>query len=421
MQLCLTDINQKQAFEEVNTTNNNVLILGQAGTGKSTFIKYLKNNCSKRLILTAPTGISALNIGGQTIHSLFYIKPSDFIDITTVTVSSKIRSIIQKTDIIIIDEISMVSPDLLDAIDIILRKIKQTNIAFGGLQIVLIGDLFQLPPVITNSAKIEFKREYNYENAYFFDSHAFKRANFKHFEFNTIYRQKSTELLENLIKLRKNETSAIDFFNSCKIEDKEKLNNAVTLTPFKRIAEQINLQKLEEINSNQVIYKGQVKGSFSEKDFPVPLTLILKVGALVMFIKNAQQWYNGTLGIVEKCDIDIINVRIFYNNKTVSVKRETWDKTEYCINAKGLLEETVIGSYIQFPIILGYAMTIHKSQGKTLDAVNVDISKGAFAHGQLYVALSRTKDYKDINIVKNLKETDIIFDKRVIDFINKTF
>ena len=414
----LSDV-QKQAFNTIEHTNSNVLIMGQAGTGKSTFVNYLKSASAKRILCACPTAVSALNIGGQTIHSLFQIQPRDFIMPEFLKLKARVRNVLTATDVLIIDEISMVAPDLLDAMDLLARMARHDNSPFGGIQIVAIGDLFQLPPVITNDAKKYYESEYEYENAYFFDSHVYQRSEFLRFSFDKVYRQNDGALLENLVRLRGGDLSVLEFFNNCKIDDAARRENAVLITPYRAMAENINAARLREINAPEIVFVGELSGNFSEKDVPAPMRLTLKIGALVVFVKNSDKWHNGSMGRVIEIGSRDIKVELLNAARTVvSVKPEKWEKIEYVRDENDRLQEHEIGSYKQFPLNLGYAMTIHKAQGKTLDAVVVDISRGAFAHGQTYVALSRTRAACDMHIAKPLRSWDVIFDKRVLDFMN---
>ena len=408
------------AFNTIERTNSNVLILGQAGTGKSTFVNYLKSASAKRIVCACPTAVSALNIGGQTIHSLFQIQPRDFIFPEMLKLKAKPRNILIATDVLIIDEISMVAPDLLDAVDILARAARHNNAPFGGIQVVAIGDLFQLPPVITRDSSQYYKDAYEYENAYFFDSNVYKRANFIKYDFDVVYRQNDVDLLDNLRKLRNNDMSALNFFNRCCINDCDAQNNAVVITPFRAVAERINNDKLNNIDAPLVEYTGVLDGAFNPNDVPAPMNLQLKQGALVMFVKNGDKWHNGSVGIVENLGAKEIIVQLLDDNKNdlVVVKPEKWEKIEYSRDENDKIQENEIGSYKQFPLMLGYAMTIHKSQGKTLNKVVLDISRGAFAHGQTYVALSRTRHANDIHLIKPLCQCDIIFDERILKFVN---
>jgi ATP-dependent exoDNAse (exonuclease V) alpha subunit len=371
-------------------------------------------------VCACPTAVSALNIGGQTIHSLFQIQPRDFIMPELLKLKAKPRNILNATDVFVIDEISMVAPDLLDAIDILARAARHNNEPFGGIQIVAIGDMFQLPPVITRDAEQYYQQAYEHTNAYFFDSNVYKRADFLKYDFNTVYRQSDDDLLQNLMRLRGNDAGAVDFFNTCKIEDENVRKNAVIITPFRAIAERINSERLDQIDAPLVQYTGVLAGNFNANDVPAPMDLCLKQGALVMFVKNGDKWHNGSMGIVENLGAREIIVQLLDDDKNdlVVVKPEKWEKIEYSRDENDRIVENEIGSYKQFPLALGYAMTIHKSQGKTLSKVVIDISRGAFAHGQTYVALSRTRHAKDMHIVKPLQQRDIIFDKRILDFVN---
>lgn len=410
---------QLSAFDAIERTNSNILILGPAGTGKSTFINYLKSASKKRIICACPTAVSALNVGGQTIHSLFQIQPRDFILPEFLKLKAKPRNILNATDVLIIDEISMVAPDLLDAIDILARMARRNNEPFGGIQIVAIGDLFQLPPVITREATQYYTSEYGHPNAYFFDSNVYHRANFTKYNFDFVYRQNDLPLLENLVQLRNNDTASLDFFNACRIDDVTRRANAVLITPFRAVAERINATRLAQINETPVVYNGVLTGSFSERDVPAPLALELKVGALVVFVKNGDKWHNGSMGLVRSLSAREITVQLLSDSRdTVSVKPDKWEKIEYTRDENDRLIENEIGAYKQFPLTLGYAMTIHRAQGKTLDAVVVDISRGAFAHGQTYVALSRTRRSTDMHIATPLRPRDVIFDERVLEFVS---
>ncbi|MDR0727107.1 MAG: AAA family ATPase [Rickettsiales bacterium] len=428
MTLLAPILNESQltAFENIEHGNSNMLILGQAGTGKSTFVNYLKSASSRRIICACPTAVSALNIGGQTIHSLFQIQPRDFIMPEFLKLRAKPRNILFAADILIIDEISMVSPDLLDAMDILARQARRNNEPFGGLQVVAIGDLFQLPPVITRDAQQYYKEAYEHANAYFFDSHVYKRSHFKKANFDLVYRQNDAPLLENLVRWRNNDAEgALEFFNNCKIEDPVQRANAVIITPFRAVSERINTERLSQINAPEVLYRGELSGNFNEKDVPSPLELVLKVGALVMFTRNVREYgdgcLNGAMGLVLELGAREIKLKLLNAKQDiVTIKPEKWQKIEYATDAETLkLTEVETGSYKQFPLSLGYAMTIHKAQGKTLDAVVVDISRGAFAHGQTYVALSRTRQASDMHIASPLRARDVIFDERVLEFVNE--
>lgn len=411
---------QLRTFDAIENGTDNLLILGQAGTGKSTFVNYLKSASKKRIICACPTAVSALNIGGQTIHSLFQIQPRDFIMPEFLKLKSKPRNVLAGADLLIIDEISMVAPDLLDAMDILARQARKNNRPFGGLQVVAIGDLFQLPPVITRDAQQYYIQEYEHPNAYFFDSNVYKRASFSRADFDIVYRQNDDALLQKLTCLRQGSgaADALAYFNNLKIAEMEKLRNAVIITPFRAVADSINHSRLNAISAPEILYHGEIAGNFNEKDTPAPMELRLKVGALVVFVKNGAKWHNGSMGIIRELAHEKIIVQLLDNTREiVEVKPDKWEKIEYARDENEKLVENETGSFRQFPLTLGYAMTIHKAQGKTLDAVNIDISRGAFAHGQTYVALSRTRTANDMHIAAPLRPRDVIFDERVLEFI----
>ena len=409
---------QTTAFNTIESTSSNVLILGSAGTGKSTFVNYLKSASKKRVVCACPTAVAALNIGGQTIHSLFQIQPRDFIFPEFLELKAKVRNILTATDVLVLDEVSMIAPDLMDAMDILARRARKNNEPFGGIQIVAIGDLFQLPPVITRDAAKYYVAEYEHERAYFFDSNVYRRSNFVRFNFDLVYRQSDMVLLEKLNALRGGDKTAIEFFNACSIADDERRCNAVLITPFRAVAERINAERLAQIAADPVNYFGELSGNFSERDVPAPLNLELKVGALVVFVKNGDKWHNGSMGIIKSLGAREIVVQLLNQNRDiVTVKKEKWQKIEYSRDENDRLVENETGAYKQFPLNLGYAMTIHKAQGKTLDTVIIDISRGAFEHGQTYVALSRTRGAGDMHIARPLSARDVIFDPRVLEFV----
>lgn len=411
---------QMSAFNTIERTNTNVLILGSAGTGKSTFVNYLKSATTKRVVCACPTAVAALNIGGATIHSLFQILPRDFIFPEFLELKARVRNVLTATDILVLDEVSMIAPDLMDAMDILCRRARKNNEPFGGIQVVAIGDLFQLPPVITRDAQKYYADEYGNSRAYFFDSNAYKRADFVRFNFDLVYRQNDTELLEKLNALRGGDASAIGFFNACRITDDARRANSVLITPFRAVAERINMERLGQISADSVFYNGELSGNFAERDVPAPMNLELKVGALVVFVKNGDKWHNGSMGVVQKLGAREIVVQLLNRERdTVSVRPEKWQKVEYLRDENDRLVEHETGAYKQFPLALGYAMTIHKAQGKTLDSVVVDISRGAFEHGQTYVALSRTRAATDMHIARPLSPRDVIFDPRVLEFVEK--
>lgn len=413
---------QQDLFDAIETTQSNFFIQGQAGTGKSTFVQYLKDHSSKRLRAVCPTAIAALNVGGVTIHSLFQFPFSDFFILENLEVKRKTSQILKKTDMLIIDEVSMVRPDMLDAIEMIARKARKNDAPFGGLQILLIGDLCQLPPVITSGVRHVFEREYGHKEAYFFDAAAYSEGGFRKVELTNVYRQNDLELLHYLGKIRQDDDieEAVAYFNTAKIADMAIVKTALTITPYRRVADGINTARLEALQTPARTYPCAVTGQFDndKAETPAPRLLTLKVGALIIFNRNiSPECINGTSGTVAGLEDDVISVRL-RNGKTVPVARETWQKFAYEYSRDtGKVEEKEVGKFTQFPLQLGYALTIHKAQGKTLDKVIIDMDRGTFAHGQLYVALSRTRAKADMHILKRVDESDVILDRRVVEFL----
>ena len=416
------DSTQSYLFHQIETTRNSYFIQGQAGTGKSTFIRYLQTHSRKKIRITCPTALAATHIGGVTLHSLFQLPLKDFFILEELELKRQTASILRRTDILVIDEASMVRPDMLDAIDYLCRKARGNLMPFGGMQIVLVGDLCQLPPVIKVSTYPIFRAKYGYAESYFFDSSAFKQGNFTTIILTQVYRQNDTNLLRHLINLRHNRhiNDAIAFFNQAQFTNKEAYDTAVTITPYKATAEQINHTRLVSLPGELMTFKAEISGHFKQiTEMPAPKLLSLKEGALVIFNKNNPPlWINGSTGIILHLDREMIWVQLIKDNKVVPVKRETWESYVYqYVKERDEVIEKLNGRFTQFPLQLGYALTIHKAQGKTLDKVIIDMNRGAFAHGQLYVALSRTRSYHDIHLTNHLSPEDIIMDPRVLTFL----
>lgn len=417
------DTEQQNIFDLIEYGQGNVFVQGQAGTGKSSFVAYLKKHTTKKILLTAFTGVAAMNIEGVTLHSLFQWPLENFFFIEKMKPSLNTALILQKADVLIIDEISMVRADMLDVIDKYAQLARGNDCAFGGLQLLLIGDLYQLPPVIKDEVKNHFEKTYGNKNAYFFDALAYKHGNFSKRTFTRVYRQGDSELLQQLKNLREQThiDEALAYFNNTKFEDPTICDTAICICPHLATAEQINCQMLARINAQERVYTCKIKGHFTEKEMPAAVKLVLKVGALVMCIRNISvHCINGSIGMVTELGDDLIGVRLQSTGKIVLLGRNKWQKFEYVYDEKsGQIEEREKASFEQFPLQLGYAMTIHKAQGKTLDKVNIDMHKGAFAHGQLYVALSRTRARADMHITGHIKKISVIFDKRIVEFSNE--
>lgn len=317
----------------------------------------------------------------------------------------------------------MLRPDILDMIEELCCQARGNLALFGGLQIILIGDLCQLPPIIKPAAIPAFKQKYGTAEPYFFDALSYQKGAFEKIELTEVYRQSDKELLSYLQNLRNDENlpETVSYFNRRENYPPDFAATAITITPYRSVADGINRRRLAELQTPEREYEAQLAGSFEKmQDTPSPKILTIKEGALVVFNKNNYPDYiNGTSGIVEKLEDRYIVVRCLQDNKFITVRREEWKSFAYDINEEtGDVTEKETGSFIQFPLQLGYALTIHKAQGKTLDRVIIDIDRGAFAHGQLYVALSRTRRKADMLIKRDLCEDDIIFSDRIKSFLS---
>jgi len=420
------EINQqfKKALDLLEDSSENVFITGKAGTGKSTFLTYFRKSTKKALVVLAPTGVAALNVQGETIHSFFRFQPN-----ITVEEAEKIAGKIKKNDvyknidIVIIDEISMVRGDLLDCVDAFLRKVLKKTKPFGGLQIVFIGDLYQLPPVVTTRDREHFSAVY--ESPYFFSARVIAGGEFtlNFIELEKVYRQKEAEFIELLNAIRNNSITSeqLETLNSrvnphCAQEDD---SGHVYLTTTNDAAHKVNYHKLSALTTKLFTYTAEVMGDFDGKLAPADKELSLKAGAQVMFLNNNADglWVNGTIGVVEGIDEQEIMVRT-QEGFQVTVEPYKWTLYRYVFEkeTKRLYQEN-IGSFIQYPLNLAWAVTIHKSQGKSFDRVIVDLGRGTFAHGQAYVALSRCRTFSGMVLASPLKKGHIIMDYRVVMFL----
>ncbi len=406
------------AFELLENSSQNVFLTGKAGTGKSTFLQYFRRNSLKKIAVVAPTGVAALNVSGQTIHSFFRLKPA-FVKVAEL---KPIRNrVLKELELLIIDEISMVRADIFDGIDHSLRIARKNNQPFGGVQICVIGDLFQLPPVVSNDEKQFFAQ--HYRSPFFFASHAYGEADFRIIQFNTIHRQNDAEFIHILNAIRSGACGEqeLQTLNARLVPRATPAPSTLVLTATNALAENINNTKLRDIAGNKIVYEGELKGEFGMKDarLPAPEQLALKVGAQVMFVKNDSEgrWVNGTIGMVETLEDDLITVSV--RGIVHDVEREKWKNIGYEFSEEQeKIIEKPLGTYTQFPLMLAWAITIHKSQGKTLERVIIDLGSGAFAAGQLYVALSRCKTLAGIALKQAVTQADIRCDGEVLAFMN---
>ena len=412
-------------LKEIQTTKKNILITGKAGTGKSTFLRYLLSNSKKSAVVVAPTGIAAINVGGQTIHSLFGLKPEIQIP-EHIKPNWKRKAFFKKLDVLIIDEISMVRADVLDAIDFLLRTYRDIDYPFGAIQVIMFGDLFQLPPVVSKSEEQVFSHLYP-ESPYFFSSNVMKEQgnDFIHVELSKIYRQQDEAFISVLNKIRRGGVGYRTLAPINARADDRSFNekDCITLTTTKDLASYINQSRLEEIKKPEFFFDATISGDFDEKHYPTDGTLLLKEGAQVMMIKNDPdgRWVNGSIGTVMSLDKSEIQIKI--KDNVHSVPQEKWEKIKYELTGSGntaSIDRVPVGTFVQYPLKLAWAVTIHKSQGLTFDKVIIDMGRGGFAHGQTYVALSRCKTLEGIKLSRLISPSDVIVDKRIAKFFEKT-
>ncbi|MBU4314916.1 AAA family ATPase [Patescibacteria group bacterium] len=416
----------KNAFDTMENTNEHIFLTGRAGTGKSTLLKYFRSQTKKKYVVLAPTGVAALNVRGQTIHSFFGFHPQIEKRLVRRVHTDKL-DFFRKIETIVIDEISMVRADLLDCVDKALRLNRGCpDQVFGGVQMIFIGDLFQLPPVVTKEDQYKFEGEYS--SPYFFSSDAMISIPINKIELMTVHRQKEKNFVDLLNAVRAGKTKASDcekwntrhdpYFDPSEVSD-----YVVHLTTTNKMAKERNDFELNKLDGKRWTLKAQSIGELGDRKMPSDSSIKVKEGARIMFTTNdpAKAWVNGTLGVIRKIKsknlgkIPTLEVEL-ENGETVNVNQHKWEIFEYKFNGNSFEEET-IGSYSQYPIALAWAVTIHKAQGKTFDKVLVDIGWGAFAHGQMYVALSRCTKLEGITLLKPFKPSDVIVDQAVLDFM----
>lgn len=408
----------RRAFDLLEKTRRNVFLTGKAGTGKSTFLRYFREMTEKKIAVVAPTGIAALNIQGQTIHSLFRMKPG-FIHLAEIKADR--RKLYKELELLIIDEISMVRADVFSGINRFLQLSRGNDQPFGGVQLCVIGDLFQLPPIVSGEERAFFAQYH--QSPFFFATQAYEAAEFHTIQFDTIHRQSDGNFIRILNAIRSGtyDATLLETLNSRVNPKVVPAPGTLVLTTTNALAESINNARLEGLPGNPHIYKGALKGEFGMKGprLPVAEELALKVGAQVMFVKNdgAGRWVNGTIGIVEGMSEEYIHVRV--GDTFYKVESEKWKTISYEFNAvEEKIVEKSLGSYTQFPLQLAWAITIHKSQGKTLERAIIDLGTGAFAAGQLYVALSRCKSLSGIALKQPVTHHDIRCDTGVVEFMH---
>lgn len=421
----------RQAWRILKQTDRSLFLTGKAGTGKSTFLRYICHNIGKEHIVLAPTGVAAVNVGGMTLHSFFQIPlrplPPDDPEYSTRRIAKSLkysrrkRAILRNVKLIIIDEVSMVRPDIIDFIDRVLRYImKQPKLPFGGKQLLFVGDVFQLEPVITADSAAILERYY--DNFYFFNAAVFRETPVLPIELKKVYRQADSDFVNMLDRLR---------INAATDNDLERINNhpvaastdnnsdfAITLTCRRETADNINQIRMSRLKTKAFTFKGEVTGNFPDPLLPTELELTLKKGAQVMLIRNDKEkrWVNGTLAHI--IDINEKNITITLEDGQIyDLEPSQWENMKYYYDEKeNCVKQQVLGIFRQYPVRPAWALTIHKSQGLTFNHVTIDMEGGAFSPGQTYVALSRCTSLEGINIKTPISGKDIMVSDSAVEF-----
>ncbi|WP_345080409.1 ATP-dependent DNA helicase [Nemorincola caseinilytica] len=430
----------RQAVAFVTNTREHLFLTGRAGTGKTTFLKYIKEHCGKQCAVIAPTGVAAMNAGGETIHSFLQLPFGPFAPgrasgfgtgmaeaqdahslLANLRMNEMKKKLIRRLDLLIIDEVSMVRADVLDAIDLVLRHVRRDHTQpFGGVQMVLIGDPYQLPPVVTDEDHAILGHFYN--GPYFFDSWVIRQYPPVYIELKKIYRQKEQTFIDLLNRVRNGNAlqSDVDLLNERYRPGTQQEEGYIVLCTHNHIADDINKRALDGIDAPLHTFEATINGEVNERSIPGERLLQLKKGAQVMFIKNDLQtprrYYNGKIGKVAGIGTGGIKVSFTDSSETVEVPLDTWRSVRYTLNKQtGNVEEEELGSFTQFPLRLAWAVTVHKSQGLTLEKAIVDLNR-AFAPGQVYVALSRCTSLDGLVLRSPLELHNILVDERVMEF-----
>ncbi len=430
------------AGDVVNYTTQNLFLTGKAGTGKTTFLKFMKEHSLKNAVVVAPTGVAAINAGGVTMHSFFQLPFMPYVPqgsrsfgnvstvdrynlIKNIRFSREKKELINELELLIIDEVSMLRADMLDAIDEILRYFRQQQkVPFGGVQVLFIGDLFQLPPVVKDDEWQLMKDQY--ASPFFFCAKVMEQHPPLFIELKKIYRQNEQSFIDLLNNIRNNEMSEADYEllnDRFRPDGMDVFESAITLTTHNNIADNINQKELKKLEGKPVRFIGEIKGDFSDKALPTDINLELKEGAQVMFIKNdssgEQKYFNGKLATVKKINEEKVTVLLSGSHEEIILEKEKWNNIRYSVNKESRkVEEEELGSFTQYPVRLAWAITIHKSQGLTFDKAVIDAG-GSFAAGQVYVALSRCRTLDGLVLLSRIQPWSVQSDERIIEFASR--
>jgi len=415
----------RYALDRLEHSNDHIFISGRAGTGKSTLLQLFRSTSRKRIATVAPTGVAAINVRGQTIHSFFKLAPRllQKHDIH----KAKNNRLYKNLEILVIDEISMVRADLFDNMDYHLRINRGIDAPFGGVRVILFGDLYQLPPVVAS----RFEKEYltkEYGTPYFFSAHVYHqlRDQMETIELHTVYRQNERHFIHLLDSIRRKtiDYEELEDLNTRVIPLVEVAEGSITLTTRNDIVRRINQEELDKIDLPAISFSAKVNGRFDPRLFPTALDLKLKLGAQVMMLKNDPQrrYVNGTIGQIVELSEEEIKVKVYKEDDehVITIERDIWEMIKYkWDDGEKRIKSDIIGSFEQWPMRLAWAMTIHKSQGKTFNKVYLDMGSGAFEYGQTYVALSRCTTLQGLQLKKPLQFKDIMVDDRITEFYNE--